>query len=277
MTISIDGIIADIRLENERTLGDALYGIEQWVEENGFCVTGISVDGVAADNENMSAIFDREITGVKTLDIATAPSAALYGEALSALKTALLSWSKAGDDRNEIERRWRESPGAAFLSRYDKTISDLTEGRFSDEAVAKASVITAEREAEAGNPAAAFLEMEEALGGHINALLDLPLDFQTGNDRRAAETIELFSDFTQKLLRLIPFIKYAMIEKKDSFLDTALFDEFKSALNEFLAAYENKDMVLCGDLAEYEIAPRIKIIYAELKEKMILSRGGSYA
>jgi hypothetical protein len=32
-------------------------------------------------------------------------------------------------------------------------------------------------------------------------------------------------------------------------------------------------MVLSGDLAEYEIAPRIKNIYAALKEKLIRTAG----
>ncbi|MDR0383549.1 MAG: hypothetical protein LBH50_06135 [Spirochaetaceae bacterium] len=266
MTTIIDGAAADIKIENEKTLGDALSGLEKWAGESGFCLSGVTVDGVRAGADDMDALFNREIRDITTLGIDTAPFAAMYADALSALSAALRSWDRAGDDRNEAESQWRGSPAAAFIARYDKPLSDLLKGRFSDEIAAEAAGIVKDREAEAENPVAAFLSMEDGLNEYVSRLSDLPLDLQTGNDRRAAETIERFSGFTQKLFRLLPFLKYAMIEKPCG--NAELFDEFKSALKEFLAAYENKDMVLCGDLAEYEIAPRIKDIYATLKEKI---------
>ena len=40
--------------------------------------------------------------------------------------------------------------------------------------------------------------------------------------------------------------------------------EFNSALKELLQAYEQNDSVLIGDLAEYELAPRLRSLYAAL-------------
>jgi hypothetical protein len=264
MTVIIDGVNADIRFENEKKLGEALYGLEKWAGDSGFCISGINVDGTGV--EDMGALFDRNIQDVDTLRIDTAPLAVLYGEALAMLDTVLRSWMSGGG--KEAESRWLGSPGAAFIARRDKQLSELLRDGFSDEAVSKAADLVRERAVEAENPAAAFLAMEDGLNEHTARLLDLPLDLQTGNDRRAAETIELFSCFTQKVFRLFPLLKYTMAETPDDGEVSALFDEFKSALKEFLAAYESKDMVLCGDLAEYEIAPRIKSIYLALKEKL---------
>jgi hypothetical protein len=139
---------------------------------------------------------------------------------------------------------------------------------FSGDTVKQVIVMVQERIEETRNPAAVFLAMEDGLNQEEERLLDLPLDLQTGNDKRAAETIEKFSDFTQKILRLFLLLKCVIIEKTDAG-DLSLLDEFNSALREFLSAYENKDMVLSGDLAEYEIAPRIKNIYTLIKSKLV--------
>ena len=40
--------------------------------------------------------------------------------------------------------------------------------------------------------------------------------------------------------------------------------EFSAALRELLAAYEQHDTVLVGDLAEYEMAPRLRGLHAAL-------------
>jgi hypothetical protein len=41
--------------------------------------------------------------------------------------------------------------------------------------------------------------------------------------------------------------------------------EFDAALKELLAAYEQRDAVLVGDLAEYELAPRLRVLYDAIK------------
>ena len=41
--------------------------------------------------------------------------------------------------------------------------------------------------------------------------------------------------------------------------------EFGAALKELLAAYEQRDAVLVGDLAEYELAPRLRDLYAAMR------------
>jgi hypothetical protein len=269
MTIIIDGVNADIKFENEKKFGEVISSLEEWACESGFCLSGMSADGMGA--EDMEVLFNRNIQDINTLRIDTMPLAIPYAEALELLDAALHSWM-SGEGREDAEARWLESPGAAFIERRDKQLSELLRGGFSDGAAAKAAVLVRERAVEAGNPVSAFLSMEDGLNENTARLLDLPLDLQTGNDRRAAETIERFSGFTQNLFRLFPLLKYAMAGKPGDGEVPVLFDEFKSALKEFLAAYENKDMVLCGDLAEYEIAPRIKTIYMVLKEK--LTAGG---
>jgi hypothetical protein len=273
MTIIIDGTAADITFENEKTLGDALLGIEKWVDESGFCLSRISVDGADTEARDMEAFFTRNIDDIKTLDIVTRPFAAFYGEALFELIETLNAWNDNAGKRELIEAEYKKSPSYSFLAKHDKELLRLLcggtlNGGFSGEAMEKTLAMARARSLETENPVAAFLGLENKLNEESAKLLDLPLDLQTGNDKRAARTVEDFSNATQNMFRLMPSLQYAMLKRADVFADSILFDEFKSALKEFAEAYENKDMVLSGDLAEYELAPRVKEIYAALKKKL---------
>jgi hypothetical protein len=98
---------------------------------------------------------------------------------------------------------------------------------------------------------------------------DLPLDIQTGKDARAAETVQIFSTVTEKLLRIFALLKLEGFITDTLVIDAmpfdAFIDNFNAALKEMLAAYEIKDAVLAGDLAEYELAPRLRSFYAAIK------------
>ncbi|MDR0663616.1 MAG: hypothetical protein LBF80_06015 [Spirochaetaceae bacterium] len=282
MIIIIDGNVADISFENEKTLSDVLAGLDRWARDSGFCLTRVSAGGTDVDDSD--ALFDREIKDIPTLTVETTPFPVFYREALELLSDTLRSWTEsAPTGQAAIEEAWRKTPAASFLAEYDNYLSNVLHCGFSGDSVKLAMVMVRERIEEAGDPAAVFLAMEDRLNEEAERLLDLPLDLQTGCDKRAAETIERFSDFTGKILRLFMLLKCVIIEKPDGgdmvlrdmvlrdmvLKDMVLIDEFNSALREFLSAYENKDMVLSGDLAEYEIAPRIKSIYAMIKSKLV--------
>jgi hypothetical protein len=102
-------------------------------------------------------------------------------------------------------------------------------------------------------------------------LEDFPLDTQTGKDKRAHETIELFSSTLEKLLRLIPLLRLRGVDLELLTLGDSQFkafmEELDLALRELLAAYEAKDTVLVGDLTEYELAPRLRTLYTALSGK----------
>ncbi|MDR1363657.1 MAG: hypothetical protein LBJ35_06370 [Spirochaetaceae bacterium] len=271
MTIVIDGIPADIRFENEKTLGDVLSGIEEWVDNSGFCLSRVFVDGEDAGSGVMDAVFTRNIDDVKILDIVTRPYGAFYGEALTELVKMLNSWRENPAGRKEIETEYKKSPSYSLIAAHDKELlrmlgGGVLDGVFSNETFEETLAAVNTRLLEAEDPVTTFLELERKLDDEAAKLSDLPLDLQTGHDKRAAQTIQNFSNIVQKMFRLLPLLQYAILKKTDA--PAGLLDEFKSTLKEFAEAYENKDMVLSGDLAEYELSPRIKEIYAMLKEKL---------
>jgi hypothetical protein len=119
------------------------------------------------------------------------------------------------------------------------------------------------------NPREEIGRAENLVSGIAGRLEELPLDIQTGKDGRAAETMQLFSRIGEKLFRLLMILESSGLSLETLSIDTLpakeFMEDFASALKELNAAYENRDAVLVGDLAEYELAPRLVKLFTALK------------
>ncbi|GHV83457.1 hypothetical protein AGMMS50212_07970 [Spirochaetia bacterium] len=255
MQIIIDGKIADIKLDIEKTLGDVFSGLELWLEDLGQCISGFEIDG-GAYSDGFDLLFEKDLNGIKELWIITTPVNVLFFDALNRAKAALDSLSKENSGNEKQLDEWKKSAGASFLSERDTALYALICAAFSsgDKGLALSEI--EERHKELLNPEAEFLSMEHDVDEIIKRLEDYSLDMQTGNDKKSAQTVVLFSTIAEKLFRLL----HIMNSRKND-----LLDEFTQVLKEFLVSYENNDMILSGDLAEYEIAPRLKKLFDLLK------------
>ena len=106
-----------------------------------------------------------------------------------------------------------------------------------------------------------FTEPFETLSAQFE---DIGVLYQSNKDGEVSQIIatfaELFSSFSKtiSLLSLFPnYFQKIAIENK-SILD--YLNSFSTLLVEFEAALTNKDRVLIGDLAEYEIAPVLETL-----------------
>lgn len=101
-------------------------------------------------------------------------------------------------------------------------------------------------------------------------LLAVPEKLQAGKDKEAGEMIALLADFIAKFCRtaslssLFPE-KYKNIEIDGKSIKD-FFEDFNQILSDFEQAISSKDTVLIGDLAEYEISPRLTAIADSIKE-----------
>jgi hypothetical protein len=123
---------------------------------------------------------------------------------------------------------------------------------------------------EVNDPEEAIARAESLVSAIAGRLEDLPLDIQTGKDGRAAETMQLFSRTAEKLFRLLFIMRSSNLSLDSQVIDNRkakdFMIEFNAALRELNAAYENRDAVLDGDLAEYELAPRFVKFFEALKD-----------
>jgi hypothetical protein len=119
---------------------------------------------------------------------------------------------------------------------------------------------------------AEILESLRNLGTRFNAcvplLREIPIELQTGKDLAVLETINGFSVALQSLYQILPLVSLTGMAGDDAVIDGIPLKSFPAqlapVLGELLAALENKDTVLVGDLSEYELAPKIEILGAYL-------------
>ncbi|MFP3041779.1 hypothetical protein LQZ19_08140 [Treponema primitia] len=272
MEITIDGKPADIVLEKEKTIGELLGGIGDWLAGSGYSLSGLSINGGLINAASINDVFDRPLEGIKVLDIRTTGLPLLMAEALVDIQHDITAYGNASfEDQRRIQREWEESPVASFLAERIPDIFDHISRSFRGEGLAASSLaaLVDERLRELRDPRLELSGLEGLVEATAKRLEDLPLDIQTGKDSRAAETVQLFSNIAEKLFRLFSLLRLEGIITDTIIIDTvpfsAFIDDFSAALKELLAAYEVKDAVLVGDLAEYELAPRLRTFYSAIK------------
>ena len=283
MDICINGQPADITLDSERTMGELLSGIEDWLRSSGYRLKGLEIDGESITSNAVPEVFNRDLQGIHAVNIRVCPQTELILDALQDARGCLEAYTAASpSEKRRIQEDWQTSAAASFLRVENpelfKLINSGLTGRKTETGPSYgpepgALTVVDERIRELKDPREEYARMEHAVGEIIERLEELPLDIQTGKDKRAAETVSLFSGITEKIFRLF-FLLQSNLEGIDAIVIDSIpvytfLEEFCAALKELLAAYESKDVVLVGDLAEYELAPRLRTFYAAIKASVV--------
>ncbi|MDR2738558.1 MAG: hypothetical protein LBB68_01825 [Treponema sp.] len=272
MKITIDGKPADIILENEKTIGDLLREIGNWLSGSQYSLSGLSINDETINAASVNDALDRPLDSIETLDIRTASLPLLMAEALVDIRQDITAYGNASfEDQKRLQREWEKSPPATFLAEHIPDMFDCINRSFRGEGLGIPFLIPLvdERLRELRDPRLELGGMDVLIETTAKRLEDLPLDIQTGKDTRAAETVQLFSNITEKLFRILSLLRLEGIITDTLVIDTMPFNafigDFSAALKELLAAYEVKDAVLVGDLAEYELAPRLRTFYSAIR------------
>jgi len=269
MVIRINGADADIKPETEKTVGEILSGLESWLTGSGHRMSGLVIDDIPVDSNSMDECFNKEIDTIKVLDIKTSSVSQLLAECLVSLLQDTNTWENTSfSEKVYFMSNWQKSPEACMLSEQVPVLYDLAVKTFSGEGAGSQVLrqLTEEHLRELQDPVGETGKSETAVTEICTRLEELPLDMQTGKDSRAVETIKTFSGILEKIFRIIGILKMegfpvAKININNTPV-AAYIAEFNTALRELLCAYEQYDTVLVGDLAEYEMAPRLRDLYA---------------
>jgi hypothetical protein len=224
-------------------------------------------------------VFTLPLKDASLISIETASVASFCVDALIETKLALeklntpegAAVAVAAANASAIASEWASGPAASFLKEREPELFSLISGAFSAGggtgtlSVETLQPIIDERMRELQYPIKEFLSLEGDANSLKFRLEDFALDMQTGRDARAAETVRIFTSVSGKLFRLVPLLRADGIEFEKLNLQDNFFEEFNQALKEFLAAYESEDTVMCGDIAEYELAPRLQDFYESVK------------
>jgi len=274
MEIYINSAKADIILESEKTLADVLAGLDQWlsgsnpdycaacVAGDGFRLSGVIIDGKVIDAAAIDASLERDISTIKTLNILVSGISDLLYEALFFTIHVMSEFEKLDHGKKQHYcENWKASPAAALIGEQTPQLYKIIANAFIGNGFTpnEAASVIEEYMREIDNPSEELQRMETDVAEITSRLEELPLDIQTGKDRRASETIQYFSTVAEKVLRL-----YALMKAKYQAAANIDISEFSAILKEMIQAYETKDSIMVGDLAEYELAPRLRSLYNAL-------------
>jgi hypothetical protein len=269
MKIKINGADADIKPENEKTIGEILSALDAWLAGTGHRLSGLIIDGKAVNAQEMEIFFSRDIETIDTIDICTASLPQLVAESLMRTIQDIEEFQKAGfDEKTEFSGKWKESPQGCLLAEQYPELFDWTMKSFSGEGCnpQTLSALFEERLRELLDPAGEMNRTALLVDDICARLAEFPLDIQTGKDARAAETVNVFSGVAEKVFRIYHTLKIEGFPVTEITIDNMpvneYITEFSKALKELLDAYERRDTVLIGDLAEYEMAPRLRSLHA---------------
>ena len=97
----------------------------------------------------------------------------------------------------------------------------------------------------------------------IPKLANIPILFQTGEDKEAMDTIQNLTSIIEKSISLFIIFKESFKIHLDKYtIKEVPFDSFFTSitdhLKELLVAIENNDSVMIGDLLEYEFIPNVE-------------------
>jgi len=269
MKIRINGVDADIQLEKEQNVGEILCALDSWLNGTGHRLCGLTIDGEAANADSMESCFGRAVDSIDTLDISTSPILDLFAESLLHTMEDITFYEAAGfEEKSLFAGQWKQTPQALLLAEQTPDLFDWAVKTFSGEGLPPQNfrIVLDERLRELQDPAAEVMRAGPLVGEVCARLEEFSLDIQTGKDARAAETVRTFSGIAEKLFRVFNVLKIQGFPVGEITVEnvsiTAYIAEFSTALRELLAAYEQRDTVLVGDLAEYEMAPRLRNLHA---------------
>jgi hypothetical protein len=287
----------DVTIEKESSLGEVVAAISEWLADNNFSITGITVDEDTFDPFNNEEWQGLSIDSVNTLNLSALSVLELRTAHISTLfdYVTLFRDALASGNREVIAQLIEEYPpvrgaldklinpgseGTPLSNRLDQllTMAGIIDGRPGPQVRAlleffrNLEVIIQDRLDEVQAPVKELKKVIETLDQLVPVLEELPVLLQTGKDNEAMQHIITFTELTGKLTRLIPYVRLQTGIDIAGGSDAGTFEQLYLELNPVLAelteAFSSLDAVLIGDLVEYEIAPRIGSICTEIRSRL---------
>ena len=299
MEITLNSEPFDVTIENEVNLGELFYGISEWLNKSGYEITELIQDGKNLElynNEWQSHLLN----SINNLDIVTIPGSAKYikdlqiiYQSISLLLNAIEkdNFSLINDlitelpyitgvlntflTKNDISNFGKEKLITLINVYTDSNKKETNIKNILQDYLANLLKILKSRIKEVTTPFTELQETTEKLKILIPVITDVALMLQTGNDKKAMDSVLQFIDLSEKLIRIFPFlVEQGYTDIRNQSIGNDNFSDFYKDLNdillELLEAFDIKDSILIGDLMEYEIVPRLdKLLeYIKLVEKV---------
>ncbi len=274
MEFHINGVATEIDT-NGKSFGDILGELDGNLETAGSIMMAIELDGKNVDPDELPALAARSATGPGRVDIRAESSSSMRASAINTLLEFLSAIGGAGEHDMDAVRdtfgRFRSAFGGLFSVEEESFLAAFTEdieggsGKIA-ETVPKLRSFFGERLAELEDPVGSMQGAARLFDALKDDLKEVPVRMQTGKDADAIRTMMVAVEIINKAVRLLPDFSRAVPGASSMEIGQKswgeFFDGFNGMLRELAGAFESKDGVLIGDLAEYEIIPRLEALFS---------------
>jgi hypothetical protein len=286
MVFNINGVQADV-ISGGRSIGEVLSELDERAENMGMILVELRIDDTIIDPDRIAEASQLDASGAGRVDLIAEPAAEIKARALETLlelvRATMPTLEAVNNEARETARKAWESYRLAFgglFSAEEASFIDAFRGFFdSDALVGDASRIGAnleaffgERLAELQNPAEAMVSAARVFDSIKDDLCEVPVRLQTGKDAEAMRTMVVAVELIHKTVRILPeFMRSrdAQTLEIDGSSLPEFYGKFNDVLRELAGAFENKDGVLIGDLAEYEIKPRLESFFTAIRRSVV--------
>jgi len=155
----------------------------------------------------------------------------------------------------------------SFIEAFEAFLGDAAQKTKAvrEETTRRIEVLFTERLQEIKDPRHAMRSAENLFNALKADLMEVPVRIQTGKDAEAMRTMVLVVELINKTVRILPDFSRLFGDSGNMMIGDKnireFYDDFNSVLRELMGAFEHKDSVLIGDLAEYEILPRMNLFF----------------
>ncbi len=274
MEIYVNGTPASLGMEG-RTLAELLGELDERLEAAGSIIIALNLNGENIAPEALPGLAATAADGPGRLDVHAESSSSMRASAMRTLLEFLDAVAQSdGGDLHAIRdtfARYHNAFGGLYSAEEESFLVALGEDLAAGPAALQLSLpklrsFFNERLAEIEDPVASMKGAARLFQAIKGDLKEVPVRMQTGKDAEAMRSMMLTVELINKTVRLLPeFAKTLGIAADMAIAGQSwesFFNGFNDILRELAGAFEHKDGVLIGDLAEYEIVPRLEALFS---------------
>jgi hypothetical protein len=295
MRITLNGQALALDFTEGESLGELLARADDLIEKAGSVIVELAIDGVALDADGYSRAAERSAAEEGKVEIRAEPASAIRVKALDTL-IELLSLAKASSvDDGTGASDWQALRSGAvdlrdafsglfsadelsFVSAFSELLANAGDSpdlgariEIAAQCERLASLF-GDRLAEILDPAKEMRGAAALFAARAEELGELPVLLQTGKEDRAMKAVLYFIEVFNKVIRILPELRRSGLDTDSIRVEGAdlagFYGSFNKVLRSLTEAFEHKDAILIGDLAEYEVLPRMKSFFAAMEEAL---------
>ena len=293
MNILINDVPISFELESEQNIGEVVTGLTRWLTESGHHLDEVALDGRVVAPEEADGDHTWRKAGIDTVETLSIRASSVHQLTVDQLETIinytdLLRRVAAEGSAEQLQSVLEELPYVTeAIDRITPDLAGLLDEPLADSPdrsdhvraalsrrAGEMSRLIGQRQRELLEPEHELRHTVTALKTMLPAIEAISTQLQTGKEREALEMVARFAELAGRLLRILPIAAGTNPSITTDTVGDRSMTEVLSTLpdlfRELEEAMSGGDLVLVGDLMEYELLPQFADLSATLTRTLAI-------